>query len=129
MTRLATANLLLVTLLVLHALDHGVRQSAEVPAQVAVPGLLAQVLAVGVLALALARHPLAAPASVTIGFGTALGFVLVHVLPTWWTFSQAFAEIPVDALSWTSMLACIPAALLVGDLGRRALALSTLRSA
>jgi hypothetical protein len=49
------------------------------------------------------RSKMAAGAAVVVGFGTALGFIAVHVLPDWGTFSDGYLGAGVDELSWLSV--------------------------
>jgi len=120
-TLLARTALLFVVLLVLHALDHDLRQDASVPSPLAVVGLSGTVIAAGVLVLALRRHPLAPPAAVFVGLGTALGFALAHLIPHWsGAFSQFYGDLDVDALSWTGVFATMAAGAALGLAGLRA---------
>ena len=118
---LARTALLFVVLLVLHSLDHGLRHEASVPGPLAVVGLSGTVIAGGVLVLALRRHPLAPPAAVIIGLGTASGFALAHLIPHWSdAFSQFYGDLDVDALSWAGVFATMAAGVAVGVAGLRA---------
>ncbi len=119
--RLAAAILSLLALLVLHALDHSLRQEAKVPAEASTGAAVAFVAAVAALALALAGSRLAPLAAALVGLGTAAGFVAVHVLPEWSAASQPYADIDADALSWVAMLVPALAAAGVGVLGLRSL--------
>jgi len=109
----------LIALLVVHTLDHVLRQTASVPAEAATAGTVGFVAAVAALALSLAGTRWAAPTTALVGFATAAGFVAVHVLPQWSVFSQPYADIPVDAASWVAMLVPAFAAAGVGLLGLR----------
>ncbi len=121
MTTLARTALLFVVLLVLHTLDHGLRQDASVPGPLAVVGLSGTVIAAGVLVMALRRHPLAAPAAVVVGLGTAFGFAAAHLIPHWsGAFSQFYGDIDVDALSWAGVFATMAAGVALGVVGLRA---------
>ena len=106
---LVAGNLMLVGLLVLHSLDHIVRQTASVPAEAAVAGTAGLAAAIGALSLSAARSRWAPAATALVGLATAAGFVAVHVLPEWSVFSQPYA---VDAVSWVGML--VPAAAAAG---------------
>jgi len=120
-TSLARTALLFVVLLVLHALDHGLRQDAPVPGPLAFVGLSGTVIAMGVLVLALRRHPLAPQAAATVGLGTAFGFTVAHLLPHWsGAFSQFYGDLDVDALSWASVFATMAAGVALGVVGLRA---------
>jgi len=109
---LVAGNLMLVGLLVLHSLDHIVRKPASVPAEAAVAGTAGLAAAIGALSLSAARSRWAPAATALVGLATAAGFVAVHVLPEWSVFSQPYADIDVDAVSWVGML--VPAAAAAG---------------
>lgn len=116
---LITGNLLVVALLVAHTLDHTLRQSAQVPAEAAFAGTGGFVAAIGALVLALMGSRWAAAATALVGFATAAGFVAIHLFPEWSAFSQPYADIDVDAVSWAAMLVPAAAAALVGLVGLR----------
>jgi len=115
--RLVAGNALLVTILLLHALDHALRQEAAVPGAVSAVGGAGLLFSLAALGLAAAAHRLDAAASVVVGFGTAVGFLAVHVAPDWGPFSQSYSDIPVDDLSWVAMFTPILAGLALGALG------------
>lgn len=117
--RLVAADLLLVALLVVHTLDHALRQSAPVPSETTAAGAAGFGAAVVVLGLALAGHRAAPAATAVVGLATAAGFVAVHLVPEWSAFSQPYADIDVDAVSWAAMLVPAAAAALVGLVGLR----------
>jgi len=117
---LVAANLLLVVLLAVHSLDHVLRQSDPVPAEAAVAGLAGLGTAVVCLVLAIAGSRWAPTATALVGLATPIGFVAIHVLPEWSVFSQPYADIDVDALSWIGMLVPAIAAAGVGAIGLRA---------
>lgn len=71
MTRLSAASAVLVTLLVIHALDHTLRQDTPVPDALGAVGLAGTAAAVVVLTLTLLRRPLAGPAAFVLGAATA----------------------------------------------------------
>ncbi len=114
---LVVGNGLLLGLLVVHALDHALRQEAAVPGGTAAVGAAGFVTVLLVLALAAAGHPLAPAATAFVGLATAVGFVAVHVLPDWGPFSQPYPDIPVDDLSWAGMIVPAVAGLIVGAIG------------
>jgi hypothetical protein len=114
---LAAANLTLVALLVVHTLDHVLRQTAPVPAEAAFAGIAGIGVTLAALGLSLAQSRLAPLATAGVGFATAVGFVAIHVVPEWSLFSQPYADIDVDALSWTGMLVPAVAAAGIGALG------------
>ena len=101
---LVAANMLLATMLVLHALDHELRQEAAVPAGTATAGTVGFVAVLAALVLALRGSRLAPIATAAVGLAIAAGFVAAHVLPEWSALSQPYGDIDVDALSWIAML-------------------------
>ncbi|MDQ3587367.1 MAG: hypothetical protein M3350_09145 [Actinomycetota bacterium] len=103
---------MLLALLVLHALDHSVRQSAPVPTGASTLGTLGFVVTATAFAFALSGSRWAWPLTALVAFGTTFGFLAVHVAPDWGPFSQPYADIPVDALSWVGML--VPAVVAFG---------------
>lgn len=118
---LVGANLMLVSLLIIHTLDHALRQSATVPTPGAILGLSGQVFALLVLGLSVAGSRWAALGTAVAGFGTTVGFAAVHLLPDWGPFSQPYGDIPVDALSWAAMIVPLLGAALAGIVGVQAL--------
>jgi hypothetical protein len=118
--RLIWVNMALLTLVWLHDLDH-VRQVREVESAVGGIGLLGVVATITSLALAIAGHRLAPLAAVVVGFGTAIGFVLVHVLPDWGPLSDGYPDLAVDGISWAIAILPIPFALWLGFTGLSAL--------
>ena len=117
---LIAANLLLVALLIVHTLDHLMRQEAQVPSGTATAGTAGFVAALLVLGLALAGHRLAPAATALVGLATAAGFVAIHVLPDWSAISQPYSDIDVDGLSWVAMIVPAVAAAGVGAIGVQA---------
>jgi hypothetical protein len=114
---LIAGNLLLAALLVVHSLDHVLRQDAPVPSATAAAGLAGFVAVVLALGLALGGHRLAATVTAFVGLATAVGFVAIHVFPEWSVFSQPYADIDVDATSWTAMIVPALVAAGVGAIG------------
>jgi hypothetical protein len=108
-SRLLWPSALLLATMLLHDLDH-VRQGRDIEPAVIGIGIFGDLIAIAVVVLAATRHPFAPAASVLVGFGVALGFVAVHVLPDWGPLSQGYPGTPVDGLSWVA--AVIP--ILVG---------------
>ena len=108
---------LLLGLLVVHALDHALRQEAAVPAGTSAVGAAGFLAVLLVLGLAVAGHPLAPAATAFVGFATAAGFLALHVLPDWGPFSQPYSDIPVDDLSWVAMVVPAVSGLVIGGVG------------
>ena len=117
---LVPANVLLLGLLVIHALDHALRQDASVAAAgqaLGAAGMLAALLSLGLAARASRLAPLA---TAVVGLSTAAGFVAVHLLPEWGPFSQPYQGLGVDGVSWIGMLVPMIGAALAGAIGLRA---------
>jgi cytochrome bd-type quinol oxidase subunit 2 len=112
MTRLARANLLLFALLAAHTLDHAVNQPArDLPPTGGVVGLLGFLIVAGSAWLAVRRSDRAALAGVLAGSLTALGFVAVHLLPSWsHAISDPYWDFSANPLSWVLLLAPLAAA-------------------
>lgn len=122
MTTLARMNLLLLVALAAHSADHAFNQpTRHLAAAVVVPGLVGAGVTIVSLAFALARSPLAAPLAVALGFGQVIGFVVVHLLPHWGSFSDPYSQLSLNALSWALVIAPLAAALAVGFAGLRAM--------
>ncbi|MGH2740371.1 MAG: hypothetical protein ACRDH6_07835 [Actinomycetota bacterium] len=122
MTTLAGANLGLLALLVAHDLDHVFNQAPrDLAVQVIATGLVGITATIVVLVLALRRQALAAPASVLVGFGNAVGFTAVHLAPHWSAFSDPYPTLDLNPLSWLLIAAPMVAGIIVGVQGLRAL--------
>jgi len=120
MTVLARANLALLALLVLHDLDHLLHQPERTLAVAVISlGLVGLVSNTSSTVLAVRRHALAGWASLIVGFGTAVGFVLVHAVPYWSAFSDPYTAFGADVVSWVPLIITIAMSALVGLLGWR----------
>lgn len=106
----------LVVVVLMHDLDH-VRQGRSLDAAVTAVGLVGLMAVLFSLALAVLRHRWAPAVSSVVGFGTAIGFVVVHIAPRWSAISDPYPDLPVDALSWASVAASVVIALAVGLAG------------
>jgi hypothetical protein len=104
-TPLGYAALLVLAVNVLHDLDH-VRQGTTTPAAVVATAIAGWTATIVLLVLVARRHELATRYAAGFGLALATGFVLVHLLPHWSTFSQSYADQDADALSW--VLAVLP---------------------
>jgi hypothetical protein len=56
-----------------------------------------------------------------VGFGTALGFLAVHIVPDWGPVSQGYPDLPADGLSWAAAIVPIFVAAWLGFVGLRAM--------
>jgi hypothetical protein len=114
--------------LAVHAFDHLRRGMDVLTPSVFWLGNFQTVVAVVTLVLVVRRHRLALPFAVFIGFASAFGFVVVHLLPDFGPVSDSFCGAHpaphVTGLSWFAALFEIGADLLFG-----AFALDALRRA
>ena len=111
--RLFWASVALLAVVWLHDLDH-VRQVRQVEGPVAAIGLLgmaATIISVCLIALGSRWAPAYAA---LVGFGTAIGFVAVHLVPDWGPLSDGYPDIPVDGVSWAAAIIPIGFALWLG---------------
>jgi hypothetical protein len=111
-------TLVLIVAEAFHDLDH-VRQGRAIEAPVILLGVVAYLAAFTVLVLAAFRHPFRFVAATVVGFGTAIGFVLVHVLPDWGPYADGYPDASVDVASWVVLGLDIAVALWVGLGGLR----------
>ncbi len=118
--RLAVASWALLAAFVLHDLDH-LRQGRSVEAPVTGIGILGDLSAIALVVLAMRGSRLAPPGAVLLGFGTVLGFVLVHAIPDWGPLSDGYPGLPVDGLSWSLAFVPMAAAIWLAATGAKAL--------
>lgn len=85
--------------------------------QVHAIGVLGLIAVLVTLALAVRAHPWAGWAAFLTGSSTAIGLVLVHVLPRWSAFSDPYPEARVDAFSWAIVVVIIGAGVLLSKAG------------
>lgn len=114
---LAAGGLLALT--VLHDLDH-LRQGRDLPLTLDLIGASATLGAAGIFWWARRRDGAnAARVAEVFGFTTALGLVLVHVLPYRTVTSDPYGKAGVDALSWLSLAAFITSGVVLGVVAHR----------
>jgi hypothetical protein len=120
-SKLARANLLVLGLLVLHVVDHGANQpSRDLPGSSSLVGAAGFIVVAASSVLAIRRSELAATASLFSGLATIFGFVVVHLLPNWWSWvSDPFWSFHPSALSWILLAAPILAAVYLSVLAAR----------
>ncbi len=107
--------------LVVHAADHFRRGMDVLAWPVFWAGNLQMVLAVITIVLVFRRHRLAPVFAVVVGFVSAIGFVLAHLLPHWSSLSDSFTGAHVaphvTGFSWFAALFEIAADLALGFVG------------
>ncbi|MEV6214307.1 hypothetical protein [Nocardia sp. NPDC051833] len=125
-TTLRAATAVFAVALVVHGADHLRRGMDATSALVNALGTLQLLAALLVVVLVFRRHSAAPLAAVIVGFASAAGFFVVHLLPDWFgPLSDSFVDAPVSAnvtgFSWFAALFEIAADLAVGLAGLRVL--------
>ncbi len=104
--------------LAVHAFDHLRRGTDVLSPAVFWMGNVQTLVAVVTLVLVVRRHHLALPFAVFIGFASAVGFVVVHLVPDFGPVSDSFSgahhAAHVTGFSWFAALFEIGADLLLG---------------
>lgn len=111
--------------LIVHGADHLRRGMNAISSTVMALGTVQQILALTTIVLVYRAHRWAPLAAVIVGFGSAVGFTLVHVFPDWFgPFSDSFLNPPasshVNGFSWFAAGFEILASLALGIVGLRA---------
>jgi hypothetical protein len=118
---LVIATAIFAVALVVHAADHFRRGMDVLAWPVFWGGNLQLALAVITIVLVVRRHRLAPQFAVVMGFVSAVGFVLAHLLPHWSSFSDSFTGAHVaphvTGFSWFAALFEIAADLALGVVG------------
>ena len=116
----ATGVVFAVALLV-HGADHARRGVGELAPAVLWLGNAQTVGALTALFLVFTRHRWAPVAAIIVGFASALGFTIVHLVPDWGPLSDAFpgahGQADVTTFSWFAALFEIGADLAFGAAG------------
>lgn len=125
-TTLRAATAVFAVALLVHGADHLRRGMDATSALVNALGTLQLLFAMLVVFLVFRRHSAAPPAAVIVGFASAVGFTVVHLLPDWFgPLSDSFVDAParanVTAFSWFAALFEIAADLAVAVAGVRVL--------
>ncbi len=121
LSSLTKANLLLLGLLVFHTIDHAAGQpTRDLPGSSSLVGAIGFAIVAGSTWLAVQRSPLAPEVSSIVGALTAFGLVVVHLLPSWWTWvSDPYWDFEASYLSWLSLIALLASSLYLTALGLR----------
>ncbi|MFI6866011.1 hypothetical protein [Nocardia sp. NPDC050406] len=111
--------------LAVHGADHFRRGMDTISMLVMTLGTIQTVLALATIALVFTHHRWAPLAAIGIGFASAIGFTVVHLLPDWFgPLSDSFFNPPASArvtgFSWFAALFEIAADLAIGIAGLRA---------
>lgn len=118
MRSLRLANTVLLGLLLLHTMDHTYRQTdVDVPGGATLLGAIGIIAVIVAAGLAFSNSRFAPEATAIVGFGVAIGFVLVHVVPEWGPFSQPYSDIGADSVSWAGVIVTVVVAAWVGTVG------------
>ncbi len=105
MRRIAVSAAVLLVLQGVHSLDHLLLQNRDLAPAVGALGVLESAAVVLTLVLARRADDAAPMAAVLAGGGTALAFVVVHLVPEWGFLSDPYADASLDAASWLIMFA------------------------
>ena len=121
LSTLTKANLIVLALLVLHTVDHAVVQDARVlPGSSSLVGAFGFAITAGSTWLALQRSPLAPAVSAAVGALTFVGIVVVHLLPSWWTWvSDPYWDFEAGFVSWLSLVALLASSVYLTAVGLR----------
>lgn len=107
--------------LIVHGADHLRRGTDALTTEVLWAGNAQFIGALVTLVLVFTRNRWAPVAAIIIGFASAFGFTVVHLLPDWGVFSDAFpgadAHADVTAFSWAAAVFEIVADLAIGLAG------------
>jgi hypothetical protein len=105
--------------LLLHLADHFRRGTEVLTGEVNLLGTISTIVGLATIVLVFAGHRLAPVAATALGFPVAIGVAVVHLLPRWSDFSDAFpgSTTGVNAMSWTVVLLEIAGAAALGVAG------------
>ncbi|MCX4095487.1 hypothetical protein [Nocardia sp. alder85J] len=125
-TTLRAVTVVFAIALLVHGADHLRRGMNTVSGLVMALGTIQFALAVAVVALVFGRHRYAPIAAVVVGFASAVGFFVVHLLPDWFgPLSDSFIRPPaaanVTGFSWFAAIFEIVADIAIGVAGVRAI--------
>lgn len=122
--RLRQVAVVFMVALAVHGADHLRRGLDVMTTQVNWAGRVQFLFAVTAVVLVFRRHPWAPPVAFAVGFASAIGFVLAHLLPEWSSFSDSYTGSRVapnvNALSWATAIFEIGADAAFGWTGLRA---------
>jgi Na+/proline symporter len=123
---LRLVTVVFIVALLVHGADHLRRGMHAFSATVMVAGSVQIVLALLTAVLVIRGNRWAAVAAVVVGFASAVGFIIVHLLPDWFgPFSDSFIHAPpasrVTGFSWFAAIFEIIADIAVGIAGLRVL--------
>ena len=121
LSSLTNANLLVLGLLILHTVDHALGQpSRALPGSSSLVGVIGFALIAGSAWLAIQRSSLAPEVSAAVGALTLFGLILVHLMPSWWTWvSDPYWDFDASFLSWLSLIALFGSSLYLVAIGIR----------
>lgn len=94
--------------LLVHGADHVVRGTEVLTTLVLVAGSIQVLLGALAVVLVLMRHPSAPVFAVLVGFTSAIGFTMAHLLPGWGAFSDPYVGANVaPGVTWFSWLTAL----------------------
>ena len=115
------ANLIVLSLLVVHTVDHAAGQEARaLPGSSSLVGVAGFAIIAGSAWLALNRSSIAPEVSAAVGALTVAGIVAIHILPSWWGWvSDPYWDFDAGFLNWLSLIALLASALYLTAIGLR----------
>ncbi|MQY17887.1 hypothetical protein [Nocardia macrotermitis] len=124
-TTLRLVTVIFTVALLVHASDHLRRGMSSISSLVMTLGFIQLALALATVVLIALRHRWAPTAAMVVGFASAAGFLVVHLLPDWFgPLSDSFINPPASAnvtgFSWFAALFEILADLALGVAAVRA---------
>ncbi|RMI34458.1 hypothetical protein EBN03_07855 [Nocardia stercoris] len=124
-TALRWTTVVFTVALVVHGADHLRRGMSTLSMLVMALGTIQQLLALVTIGLVFTHHRRAPLAAMVVGFASAVGFTVVHLLPSWFgPLSDSFIAAPpsahVNGFSWFAAIFEILADVGIGIAGMRA---------
>lgn len=123
MSKLARLNLLVFALLAAHTVDHAVNQpQRDLPPTGGLIAFAGFAVVAASTVLALRRSPHSPVAAAFAGVATVVGFVAIHLLPSWsGEVSDPYWSFSANVLSWALLIAPLVAATALAAAGLREL--------
>jgi hypothetical protein len=118
---LTTASIAFVAVNLLHTADHQRQGTGGLTWEIYLGGSAITVAAIAGLVLVLRRDERAPLFAIVLGLSAAAGIAASHLAPHWSAFSDSYAQIGADALSWAVVLLEIAGALALAAAGARSL--------
>jgi hypothetical protein len=118
---LLRANIIFVTVNLLHTADHHRQGTDGLTWEIYLGGSAITLAAIASLVLAYGRDGRAGIFGAVLGLSAAAGIAASHIAPHWSAFSDSYPQIHADVISWVVVLLEIAGALVLAAAGLRAL--------